>query len=140
MLKTYLILKYKKHGKEPLYVIPEEVLQRIILHLKNKGVECGKIKRGTFMVYCKCSPNVGIGVAEDIYFDYKEAAMISVACSNYTSFWQHIFKRPKDEEIYSGDALQKFVNLVDEAIRSDDYFIIHHDWMHRSEYLSIIRP
>lgn len=64
---------------------------------------------------------------------------MEVTCANYISCWRYIFNRPKDEEIYSGEALREFVKLVDEAIHKNDRIAIHRDWMDCSEYLSAIK-
>jgi hypothetical protein len=143
MLKTFLILEYKKEPQDdPRTNYSLKVLQIIIEYLKSKDLECDTIKNGSWCCGSVCmvrQTKISFGCGLPINAASDKTAIIEFECNNYFSFWRSIFNRPREEEICSGEALREFIKFVDEAIGKNEHIAIRHDWMDRSEYVKMIK-
>ncbi len=145
ILKNYALFEIR--SKELLCAENAEniLLHDIVQQLQERGIECSKIKTGSFCVYTLCKVrNIEVFVVVSSVISTRESdscTWSSIWCKNKIRipWWERLFTRVPQVAFDSGEALQHVCKHIKEILSSDQR-LDQVRWLTREEYFDATRP
>ena len=115
--------------------LERKLLDEIVRQLREKGVECGRIRPGFECLFTHCKMNrsvvvLGILAAKRVS---DSSVQCSIHCFNHIPLWKRLFKCPSPEAFCSGHTLEYMCKEVGRMVSSDPR-IGRVEWLTREEW------